>query len=139
MIQCQCMQFCGVHSPGCPVLEEQIVGTPPYLAGKINPAWQPVPAAMNPWHPMTDPVDLKTAGKVLEELGECTAALSRCLIQGMDDTEPTTGKVNREWLEDEIADVYANFELLIERFDLKISNERIARKSAQLRSWHKMA
>lgn len=94
---------------------------------------------MNPWHPMSDPVDLKTAGKALEELGECTAALSRCLIQGMDGTEPTTGKVNRQWLENEMDDVQAQFILLSERFNLHSDPARVARKVSNCREWHKMA
>jgi len=97
------------------------------------------PAAMNPWHPMTDPVDLKTAGKALEELGECTAALSRCLIQGMDGVNPDGGQVNRQWLENEMDDVRAQLFLLTERFKLRSDANRIDRKIKNCRDWHKMA
>lgn len=96
---------------------------------------------LNPWHPMFDPVDLKTLGKLLEELGECSAATARCLIQGIDEAEPTTGKVNRNWLEDEIADVIANLSLVVERF--KLDHERMHvrtdRKIEHLRAWHELA
>jgi len=95
----------------------------------------------SPWHPMTDPVALKTLGKFGEELNECGAAVSRCIIQGVDEAEPVTGKVNRDWLEDEIADVLANAQLAIEHFHLngtKIA-DRMTRKKAHLRAWHKMA
>lgn len=90
---------------------------------------------------MKDPVDQKTIGKFLEELGECTAAASRCFIQGIDEREPVTGKLNREWLEEEIADVLANIELVGKRFglDQKATGERVARKIAHLRKWHSMA
>jgi hypothetical protein len=95
----------------------------------------------NPWHPMTDAVDLKHLGKLGEELNECGSAVSRCIIQGIDEAEPVTGKINRTWLEDEIADVMANAELNIERFGL--DKVRMAargeRKKAQLRQWHRMA
>lgn len=96
---------------------------------------------MNPWHPMSNPVDLKTMGKLNEELGECTAAVSRCLIQGIDEAEPTTGKANRDWLEDEIADVLAGFDITIERFGLDMAKiaARTNRKKTNLRAWHVMA
>ena len=95
----------------------------------------------SPWHPMTDPVALKHLGKFAEELGECVAAVTRCIIQGIDECEPVTGKPNRQWLEDEIADVLAGANLVHEHFnldDLRI-NVRKGRKIDHLRQWHKMA
>lgn len=96
---------------------------------------------MNPWHPIQDPVDLKHLGKLGEELGECSAAVSRCIIQGVDQTEPVTGKLNRTWLEDEIADVLGNAQLVMERFslDAKRIRERAEDKVKRLRTWHEMA
>ena len=96
---------------------------------------------MNPWHPMTDTVDLKHLGKLGEEAGELGSAVARCIIQGVDEAHPVTGKVNREWLEDEIADVLANIELTVNRFDLDNGriNRRAVAKLEQLRAWHEMA
>lgn len=74
--------------------------------------------ALNPWHPMDKPIDLKHLGKLGEECGELSSAVSRCIIQGIDESEPVTHKPNREWLEDEIADVVANIELVSEHFQL---------------------
>lgn len=93
----------------------------------------------NPWHPITDAVALKHLGKLAEECGELVAAISRCIIQGVDECEPTTGKVNRDWLEDEIADVTANIELVVEHFVLNKQPRRIARKKNHLRQWHRLA
>jgi hypothetical protein len=95
----------------------------------------------NPWHPITDTVDLKHLGKLAEEAGELCSAASRCMIQGMNEAHPTTGKINREWLEDEIADVFANIDLCMERFDLDQVRvtERMRNKFIQLRKWHDMA
>lgn len=95
----------------------------------------------SPWHPMTDPVDNKHIGKLLEELGEAVAAAARCQIQGIDECEPNTGKPNKEWLEDELADVEANIRLCAERFrlDRDRMDSRSAKKVAMLRSWHDMA
>jgi NTP pyrophosphatase (non-canonical NTP hydrolase) len=94
----------------------------------------------NPWTPITEPLELKLLGKLSEELGECVAAISRCVIQGVDECEPVTGKRNREWLEDEIADVTAGIALATEHFEL--DNERIfrrvKRKMEYLRKWHAM-
>lgn len=92
----------------------------------------------DPWHPMSDPVDLKHMGKLLEEAGELVAASSRCVVQGIDEVEPDTGKPNREWLEDEIADVLAGCELATAHFglDAKRIFDRAEKKKAQLRAWH---
>ena len=96
---------------------------------------------VSPWHPMTDPVDLKHIGKLMEELGEATSAAARCQIQGIDESEPVTGKPNREWLEDELADVEAGIKLAKERFklDAQRMDERREKKIVQLRQWHNMA
>lgn len=97
--------------------------------------------SVNPWRPITNQIDLKHLGKLGEESGELNSAVSRCIIQGMDEKEPNTGKVNRDWLEDEIADVIANAILVVEHF--KLDTEKLAaraeKKMAALRSWHKMA
>lgn len=70
------------------------------------------------WIPMTNPGDVALIGKLGEELGECISAKDRCLIQGLDGAEPETGKVNKVWLEDEIADVLALTFLAKKRFKL---------------------
>jgi len=95
----------------------------------------------NPWHPISNPVDLKHLGKLAEEAAELCSAVSRCIIQGVDGTEPVTGKVNRQWLEEELADVAANAALVIERFNLnaKAMDDRINKKMIRLRQWHSMA
>lgn len=77
--------------------------------------------SVSPWFPETDLNTVRALGKTLEELGECTSAVSRCLIQGVEECEPVTGKPNRRWLEQEIADVLAQFEILIEMKSLDIA------------------
>lgn len=95
----------------------------------------------NPWIPMTDPVDCKHLLKQAEELGECSSATARCQMQGIDEREPVTGKLNREWLEDEIADVWATTQMTVDRFDLDINRirERVIRKRVALIKWHLQA
>jgi hypothetical protein len=97
-------------------------------------------AAINPWRPIKRPIDLKHLGKLAEELSECGAVVSRCIIQGVDETEPTTGKINRQWLLEEIADVLANADLVIEHFGLARATieKRRSRKKTGLRKWHRM-
>lgn len=97
--------------------------------------------ALSPWHPIKDSIDLKTLGKLLEELGELTSAVSRCIIQGPEESEPVTGKLNRHWLEDEIADVLAGIKLTTDRLGLNslIIASRMQKKMDRLREWHRMA
>lgn len=94
--------------------------------------------AADPWQPITSKADLKRLGKFGEELNECGAAVSRSIIQGVDEAEPVTGKLNRLWLEDEIADVRANSELVIEHFGLDEARiaARAERKKLHLQQWH---
>lgn len=95
---------------------------------------------LNQWHPMSRPIDLKHLGKLAEELGEASSAVARCLIQGIDEREPITRKLNREWLQDELADVLANIDLVCAHFglDRAIMMQRADRKIAHLRGWHSM-
>ncbi len=107
------------------------------MSDSSNPAtsW-----ALNPWHPMTEPIDLMHLGKLGEELNEVGSAVSRCIIQGIDECEPVTRKSNREWLEDELADVLANIELVTQHFGLNRDRMRARsdRKITHLRGWHSM-
>jgi hypothetical protein len=95
----------------------------------------------SPWHPMSDAVDLKHLGKLSEELNECGSAVARCIIQGLDGVEPETHKPNRAWLQDEVADVQANLDLVIERFGLdeEAMAIRVEIKKRYLKQWHDLA
>lgn len=97
-------------------------------------------ARVSPWQPMSCAVDVAHLGKLGEELNECASAAARCLIQGMNECEPDTGKPNRQWLREEIADVLANIELVQEHFGLNWAEirKRADRKKANLRRWHSM-
>lgn len=97
-------------------------------------------APPNPWMPITDPVQIAILGKFIEELGEATAATARCLIQGVYEREPTTNKLNGDWLLEEIADVLAGIDLVGQRYELSadLVEWRKARKLEHLRRWHDM-
>lgn len=94
----------------------------------------------NPWTPITNLIDLKHLGKLAEELNECGSAVARCIIQGVDEKEPSTGVANRDWLTKEIADVACNIGLVIEHFDLDIQkiDDRVMLKRQHLTRWHNM-
>lgn len=91
----------------------------------------------SPWVPMSKPRDISVIGKNLEELGEGVAALARALIQGMDGTEPSTGKSNRQWVQEELSDVRTTADLTVEHFDLDemAMGVRSIRKASFLRRW----
>lgn len=94
----------------------------------------------NPWQPITDKLDLAHLGKLGEECNELGSAVDRCIIQGIDECEPVTGRPNRQWLEDEIADVKANIELVERRFNLdpRRMERRAEKKKQHLQGWHKL-
>lgn len=78
----------------------------------------PVPDTTTPWHPITDPVALKTLGKLSEEIAETIQELIRfeSIAVGRF-AYPTIGHC-RKYLAEEFGDVLANSELVIEQFDL---------------------
>lgn len=78
-----------------------------------------IPATPVPqlWILMDNKVDMAVIGKLGEEACEAGTAVCRCFIQGLDGTEPTTGKVNMDWLMDEVADMLAMAKLAAEHFN----------------------
>lgn len=86
--------------------------------------------AMTKWTPTTNLMMLRRMGKMLEELGELTEVAARCIIQGIDEVDPSTQRVNRVRLEDEIADVMAQCRVTVRM--LKLDGDRI-----NLRDLHK--
>ena len=80
---------------------------------------------------------LITLTRRLTKAGQAT---SRAIIQGMDGREPTTGRVNRDWLEQRLRRLPAPIYAVVDAYGL--DRERIklraAAKMAQLRAWHAM-
>jgi NTP pyrophosphatase (non-canonical NTP hydrolase) len=79
-------------------------------------------------------------GKLGEELGELQAVASRCIIQGIDEVDPESGKINRRRLTEEIADVYAQLDCTITALNLDVVaiEERRERKCGYMREWESM-
>lgn len=93
--------------------------------------------AAYPWVPMSKPKDVKILGKTLEEVNELGSALSRCLIQGINEQHTDGNKTNKQWLEQEIGDVLATVNACIDNFDLDIDHigERRMLKEEFLEGW----
>lgn len=95
---------------------------------------------LQPWHVETDSQRLRRFGKTLEELGELQAVVARCIIQGVDEIDPSSGKVNRKRLEEEIADVHAQLFLLRRTFNLddEFIGQRSVDKMDQMHTWERL-
>lgn len=95
---------------------------------------------INPWHVETCPLRKRHLGKTLEELGELTAVVARCMIQGIDEVDPSSGKTNRLRLEEELSDVHAQMIMLEELFKLDpyFITERSLQKKLYMRRWNEL-
>ncbi len=92
------------------------------------------------WTPTTDLMMLRRMGKLIEELGELSNVAARCIIQGIDEVDPGTGKVNRLRLEHELADVMAQCSVTMNTLQLDVSsiNARTLDKIGQMDEWELM-
>ena len=92
------------------------------------------------WIPTTDLMMLRRMGKLIEEISELSAVASRIIIQGIDEIDPSTGRVNKDRLIDEIADVVAQCETTVEVLKLPLHRivDRIAVKKGYMREWEAM-
>lgn len=62
---------------------------------------------ISPWMPEQDQLRLAALGKLAEECNELAGRAVRCIIQGINETDPDSGRTNHSELEREIADVQA--------------------------------
>lgn len=97
----------------------------------------PITEAPSDWQPITNKHDLAVLGKLGEEVGELSAAIFRCVIQGINEQEPRTHKINKQWLQDEIADAMAMQIIAVSRLglDLQAILDRRDRKMAYKQPW----
>lgn len=95
---------------------------------------------LSKWTPTTDLMTLRRMGKLTEELGELQCVAARVVIQGIDETDPGSGKVNRQRLVDELADVQAQIECTVRAFGLNKGylDRRAADKVRQMAEWEAM-
>jgi len=99
-----------------------------------------MPEQWSPWLPISESRKLKVLCKLAEECGELTSVISRCIIQGIDELHPITNKSNRQWLEEEIADVLTSMGLIIVELglDIEFMEERSKVKEKLLAMWLKV-
>jgi hypothetical protein len=92
------------------------------------------------WHVETDAFRLRRLGKALEENNELGNVLARCIIQGVDEVDPSSGEVNRLRMQKEIADVYTQLGWLVECFDLDkdFIISRMQDKSDSMHKWEEL-
>lgn len=90
------------------------------------------------WKPEPDVIIHQALGKACEEATELAGILARCLIQGLDQSEPATGKPNRKALSDEISDLDAAVQWLRELIGDEYDEERADRKLKGFRQWQRM-
>jgi hypothetical protein len=92
------------------------------------------------WTPTTDLMMLRRMGKLIEELAELSNVAARCIIQGIDETDPGSGKVNRQRLIEEIADVYAQLDTTVSILELSRwqIEKRVNDKTNQMKEWENM-
>ncbi|MBB3297852.1 MULTISPECIES: hypothetical protein [unclassified Rhizobium] len=90
------------------------------------------------WKPEPDVLIHQALGKAGEEAGELASILFRCTIQGLNGSEPVSGKPNRQALFDEIADVLAATQWLRDLIGDEFDQARFERKLAGFRLWQTM-
>jgi NTP pyrophosphatase (non-canonical NTP hydrolase) len=83
---------------------------------------------MSPWVPEDRPKILRRIGKTGEEAAELSAICFRIVIQGYDESDPETEVPNKESLEKEIADVYAQLDATVT--DLQLDGALIDKRRA---------
>ncbi len=96
--------------------------------------------AVNPWHVTTNKIEQRRLGKTTEELAELLAVVGRIGIQGIDEIDPSSGHTNRQRLTEEMADVWAQLELLKEHYHLDVYqlSVRKAKKIARMHEWDRL-
>lgn len=95
---------------------------------------------MNKWQVMTSPIGLRRLGKLGEESGELMAVVCRSVIQGLDEVDPGSGKMNRQRLHEEIADVLAQCFCTIRALgmDSTFIRQRAHQKQSEMVQWEDM-
>ncbi|WP_173087338.1 hypothetical protein [Devosia sp. 1635] len=95
-------------------------------------------AIITAWIPEQDQHRLAVLGKLAEECNELGARAARCIIHGIDEIDPATGRANRHELEREIADVLACIGQAEARLGLSEMAQRTHNKSNGFDRWHEL-
>lgn len=93
------------------------------------------------WLVEDDPKLVRRFGKLLEECGELTSVAARCIIQGVNDVDPSSKRFNRDRLIDEMADVLAQIQCTITLICPEVLESiliRKAQKMEQMAEWERL-
>ena len=107
-------------------------------AGLSARAPEPIEEAISPWMPEQDRIRLAVLGKLIEECNELAGRAARCIIQGLDEIDPGSGRSNRNELARETSDVIACIEVLGDSLSILPSPPRVDGKANGFRRWHGM-
>ena len=116
--------------------EAALLGTSVATARENRKEWMMVEGQISPWLPEQDRHRLAILGKLIEECNELSARAARCIIHGIDEIDPDTGRTNRQELEREIADARACQWQAVERLNLDTMASRITAKDQGFDDWH---
>lgn len=97
---------------------------------------EPINGIITAWMPEQDQHRLAVLGKLIEELNEASKAAARCIIHGIEQTDPGTGRTNKQELQRELDDVTAAMFVARERLQLWWDIERTDAKVAGFDRWH---
>lgn len=92
--------------------------------------------AISAWLPEQDQHRLAVLGKLIEECNELSARAARCIIHGLGEVDPDTGRLNGIELAREMADVEACLAQAQQRLELPYLAERARDKFAGFNRWH---
>jgi len=97
-------------------------------------------AEMNKWELLEDPALRRRLGKTGEELAELQGVVSRIMIQGLDAIDTGTGKINRQRLHEETADVLAQLTVNLSALDMDMDfiQARKFRKEKEMEEWESL-
>ena len=93
---------------------------------------------ISPWMPETDPALVAMLGKLAEEASELSARAARCIIHGLHEADPETGRTNLEELGREAADVQACVSMLERRRGLNPNLKRSIDKLKGYVEWQRL-
>jgi len=90
------------------------------------------------WQPERNRIFIATLGKLAEECNELAGRATRCIIQGVVEPDPETGRANVEELRREIADVRACIVMAEHILGFSFDVSRADEKLAGYRQWHEL-
>lgn len=93
------------------------------------------PDLISPWMPEPNALTHQAIGKLGEEAAELAAIAFRCLIQGLNGSEPVTDKGNARSLQEEMSDVVAALAFVRELTGVDVDQDRVERKLSGYHRW----